>query len=150
MRLLAALTVGVALAGCASDSVRSVPSKGSLIPDYTLKLSPSISVALEKVVYWGALAGIAYLILDPLSPNWEIEEAPLGDKYIHFSLRMKRYYAGGAGEAQSIFQRRAKELMRLNGFDGYSVVEYQEGLDSSVIGSQRTAEGVILLIRKSN
>jgi hypothetical protein len=63
---------------------------------------------------------------------------------------MKRYYAGGAGEAQSIFQRRAKELMRLNGFDGYSVVEYQEGLDSSVIGSQRTAEGVILLIRKSN
>jgi hypothetical protein len=150
MRLLAALLAAVALASCASDSVRSVPSSGSLIPDYTLKISPSVGLALEKIVYWGALAGIAYLILDPLSPNWEIEEAPLGEDHVHFSLRMKRYYSGGAGEAQALFHRHAKEIMRLNGFDGYKVVEYTEGLDSSILGSQRTATGVIQLTRKAS
>jgi hypothetical protein len=88
-------------------------------------------------------------VLDPLAPNWDIEEAPLGDHHIHFSLRMKRYYAGGAGEAQSHFHRRAKELMRLNGFSGYRVVEYQESLESSVLGSQRTATGVVVLTGKT-
>jgi hypothetical protein len=126
----------------------SRPRKGTVIPATTLKLSPSISVALEKVVIWAGLAGAAYLVLDPLAPNWSIEEAPLGDQHVHFSLKMKRYYAGGAGEARAVFNRRAKELMRLNEFDGYEVMEYSESLDSSVIGSQRQAEGVILLTRK--
>ena len=98
---------------------------------------------------WGALAGAAYLVLDPLAPNWDIEEAPLGDDHVHFSLKMKRYYAGGAGEARAVFDRRAKELMRLNEFDDYQVVEYTESLDSSILGSQRKAEGVVLLTRKA-
>ncbi len=149
MRFAAILAASLALAACGSSSVRTIPSSGSLIPDYTLKMSPTISIALEKIVYWGALAGVAYMVLDPLSPNWEIEEAPLGENHIHFSLRMKRYYTGGAGEAQALLHRRAKELMRLNGFDGYQVVEYQESLDSSVIGSQRTATGVVKLTRKT-
>jgi hypothetical protein len=38
--------------------------------------------------------------------------------------------------------------MRENGFDSYSVVEYTEGLDSSVLGSQRVARGVIQLSRR--
>lgn len=138
------------LAACASDSVRSVPTSGSAIPDYTLKVSPSLAIGLEKIVYWGALAGIAYVILDPLAPNWEIEEAPLGEDHVHFSLRMKRYYSGGAGEAQALFHRHAKEIMRLNGFDGYKVVEYTEGLESSILGAQRTATGVVQLTRKAS
>jgi hypothetical protein len=148
MRFAAIVAAGLALGACGSSSVKSIPSTGTLIPNYTLQVAPSISVALEKIVYWGALAGIAYLVLDPLAPNWDIEEAPLGENHIHFSLRMKRYYAGGAGEAQALLHRRAKELMRLNGFDGYKVVEYQEGLDSSVLGSQRTAVGVVMLTRR--
>jgi hypothetical protein len=149
MRFAAILAAGLMLGACSSSSVKSIPSSGTMIPNYTLKVAPSISIALEKVVYWGALAGIAYLVLDPLAPNWDIEEAPLGENHIHFSLRMKRYYAGGAGEAQATFHRRVKELMRLNGFDGYKVVEYQESLDSSVLGSQRTAEGVVVLTKKT-
>ncbi|MBI4995853.1 MAG: hypothetical protein HZC22_02950 [Rhodocyclales bacterium] len=149
MRLAAAAAAALALCACGSSSVKSIPSSGTLIPNYTLQVAPSISVALEKVVYWGALAGIAYLVLDPLAPNWDIEEAPLGANHIHFSLRMKRFYAGGAGEAHSVFHRRAKELMRLNGFDGYKVVEYEEALESSVLGSQRTAVGVVMLTRKA-
>jgi hypothetical protein len=145
MRLAAVVAGCLALGACGSSSVKSLPSSGTAIPNYTLQVSPSISVALEKIVYWGALAGIAYYVLDPLAPNWEIEEAPLGENHIHFSLRMKRYYAGGAGEAQSLFHRRAKELMRLNGFGAYRVVEYEESLESSVLGSQRTATGVVVM-----
>jgi hypothetical protein len=148
MRLTAIMAACLALSACGSSSVKSIPSTGTTIPDYTFRMSPSISVPLEKVIYWGVLAGAAYYVLDPLAPNWEIEEAPLGENHIHFSLRMKRYYAGGAGEAQSLFHRRAKELMRLNDFSGYKVVEYQESLDSSVIGSQRTATGVVVLTGK--
>jgi hypothetical protein len=147
MRRAAVVALSVALCACGSTQ-KNIPSSGSLLPNAMLKVSPSISVALEKVVIWGTLAGVAYLVLDPLAPNWDIEEAPMGDSHIHFSLRMKRYYAGGAGEAQQIFRRRAKELTRLNGFDDYRIIEYHESLDSSVIGSQRTAEGVIVLTGK--
>jgi hypothetical protein len=147
MKRVAACISALALAACGSDSVKTYPSSGSLIPNYTLAMSPTTAVALEKIVVWGALAGAAYLVLDPLSPNWEIEEAPLDEHHVHFSLRMKRFYAGGAGEAQAVLARRAKELVRLNGFDGYKIVEYQEGLDSSVLGSQRTAVGVVKLTR---
>lgn len=153
MRRLAAISVVFALAACGGWEVPtrldgSLPRKGTIIPDSTLKLTPSTSIALEKIVNWGIYAGIAYLVTDPLAPNWHIEEAPLGESHVHFSLRMKRYYAGGAGEARAVFNRRAKEIAQLNGFDGYQVVEYTEGLESSVLGSQRTAEGVVRLTRK--
>jgi hypothetical protein len=150
VRRFVALALTLLIAACGTTSEKALPSQSrTLLPNARLKVSPSISVAVEKVVIWGMLAGTAYLVLDPFAPNWRIEEAPLGDEYIHFDLRMKRYYSGGAGEARAVFDHRAKELMRLNGFDGYQVVEYSESLDSSVIGSQRTAEGVVRLIRKS-
>ncbi|HZV55631.1 MAG TPA: hypothetical protein VFF82_11885 [Rhodocyclaceae bacterium] len=147
MRQAAILLASMALCAC-STTEKAIPSSGTLLPNASLKVSPSISVALEKIVIWGTLAGAAYLVLDPLAPNWKIEEAPLGDSHIHFSLQMKRFYTGGAGEARAVFNRRAKELMRLNDYDGYQVVEYSESLNSSVLGSQRTAEGVIRLTRK--
>ena len=61
---------------------------------------------------------------------------------------MKRYYSGGAGEARALFNRRARELMRLNDFDEYRVVEYSESLEASLFGSRRKAEGVIQLQHK--
>lgn len=118
---------------------------GSLIPNTSVKLGPSVSYPLEKIVYWGIYAAAAYLILDPLAPNWEIEETRFPENHVHFQMSMKRFYAGGAGEARAIFNRRAKELMREGGFSGYEIIEYSEGLDSSLLGSKRTAEGVIRL-----
>jgi len=138
------------LGGCSGlNSTGNLPRTGYLVPDKTLQISPSISIPLENLVIWGAYAGAAYLILDPLAPNWEIEEAPLPDNYIHFSLKMKRFYAGGAGEARVVFNRRAKELMQYGGFDAYQVMEYSEGLESSVLGSRRVSEGVVRLTRKT-
>ncbi|MDP1652692.1 MAG: hypothetical protein Q8L56_08210 [Rhodocyclaceae bacterium] len=134
------------VAGNTSEAIAKASTKligGPLIPDTVVQLGPAVSYPLEKLVYWGIYVGAAWLILDPLSPNWNIEEARLPENHVHFSMSMKRYYTGGAGEARVVFNRRAKALMREGGFGGYEIVEYSEGLDSSVLGSQRTAEGVI-------
>ncbi|MBI5900946.1 MAG: hypothetical protein HZB40_17210 [Rhodocyclales bacterium] len=154
-RLLAALALAGLLAGCGALNYPGptalsgpIPAQGPLIPDATLNLSNQVHIPLEKIVSWGLYAGAAWLILDPLAPNWEIEQADFPDQYFHLSLKMKRVYAGGAGEARMVFHQRAKDLMRRNGYEGYSVVEYNEGLESSVLGSQRFARGVIHLTRR--
>lgn len=126
-----------------------LPAQGPIIPDTTLNISKSMQLPLEKIVTWGMYAGAAWLILDPLAPNWEIEQASFPEKQYHLSLKMKRVYAGGAGEARQVFQQRARQLMRENGYDGFTIVEYEEGLDSSVLGSQRTARGVVKLTRRT-
>lgn len=102
---------------------------------------------LDKTVYWGAWVAAAYLVTDPWAPNWEIQEARFPENHVHFLMSMKRYYSGGAGEARQVFNRRAKELMRAGGYAGYEIVEYSEGMESSVLGAQRTVEGVIRLTK---
>ena len=139
---------GTGVVGNTSEAVAKTATKligGPLIPDTVVQLGPSVSYPLEKLVYWGIWVGAAWLILDPLSPNWNIEEARLPENHVHFQMSMKRFYAGGAGEARVVFNRRAKALMREGGYNSYEIVEYSEALDSSVLGSQRKAEGVIRL-----
>jgi len=137
-------------AGKTTEVVAKSTSKiigGPLIPDSVVQLGPSVAYPLEKLVYWGIYVGAAWLILDPLAPNWDIQEARFPENHMHFRMNMKRFYAGGAGEARVIFNRRAKEMMRAGGFSSYEVVEYSEGLESSVLGSQRTAEGVVRFMK---
>lgn len=141
------LAVGVATGPTWAIDTNWVPGDRPFIPDVIFKLSPSTTIALEKIVNWSIYAGVAYLVLDPLAPNWQVEAAPLGDNHVHLSMKMKRFHNGGAGEARAVFHRRAKELMRLNDFDAYKVLEYSEGMESSLLGSQRTAEGVVVLSR---
>lgn len=152
-RLLLAVFAGL-LSGCGAMNYPgpsaldgNFPAQGPILPDTALNLTKSVQVPLEKIVNWGLYAGVAWLILDPLAPNWEIEQASFPERHFHLSLKMKRVYAGGAGEARVVFHQRAKDLMRQNGFDNYAVVEYSEGLESSILGSQRVARGVIQLVR---
>jgi hypothetical protein len=164
-RLLLAALIGTLLSACAQNP-NAVDAKGlggktseviakagykiiggPLIPDTNVQLGPSVSYPVEKLVYWGIWVGAAYLILDPFAPNWKIEEARLPENHVHFDLAMKRYYAGGAGEARAVLERRAKTLMREGGYTGYDVVEYSEALDSSLLGGKRTATGVIRLTK---
>ena len=154
-RLILPTLLGVALSGCSSSGVFNrlgldgdFPRTGTLVPSGNIQLSPSISIATEKLVFWGAYVGVAYLILDPLAPNWSIQEAQMPNSHYHLALHMKRYYVGGAGEARVVFHRRAKELAQAEGFEGYQVLEYNEGMESSVLGTQRVAKGVILLTER--
>ncbi len=148
------LLSAIMLAGCSSfrvptDLEGNLPAKGSVIPTTNLKLTPTLSVPLDKLVYLGGYVAVAYLIIDPLAPNWEIQQAAFPDSQYSLSLQMKRYYSGGAGEARVVFHRRAKELMREGGYESYRVLEYTEGMESSVLGAQRVAEGVIQLTGKN-
>ena len=141
----------LALGGCTTypnSYTGLLPAQGPLVPDTTLNLTPSTTPTLESLVGLGVYVGAAYLVLDPFNPNWEIEEAVFPDHHYRLALKMKRFYAGGAGEARAVFHQRAKDLTRRNGFDGYQVLEYTESLGSSVLGSQRTSQGVIQLTRK--
>lgn len=150
MKLSSAIAIVSALAvvACSSTNVAGTwPKGGALIPDTNLHVAPGYTLPLEKLLYWGGVAAVAWYVTDPLAPNWEIREAAFPGDHYRLSLQMKRYYAGGAGEARVVFNRRAGELVRNGGFDGYQIVDYSEGMESSVIGSQRVAEGTIVLTR---
>ena len=89
-----------------------------------------------------------YVIYDPLAPNWEIEESKLNDNTYRFSLKMKRYHTGGAGESIQILKRRASQLQYEQGFAGYQILEYTEGIESQTIGARRMADGVVKLVQR--
>jgi hypothetical protein len=102
---------------------------------------------VDNVLYWSGYAAVASVVFDAFSPNWEIQEARFPGNHYQLLLQMKRTYSGGAGEARVVFNRRAKELMLAGGFDGYEVMEYSEGMESSLLGGQRNASGIIRLTR---
>ena len=147
--LVTAAIAATALLLGACSNTSTYPSSGSLIPATQLRVSPGYVLPLEKVVYWAGVAAVVYYVTDPLAPNWEIREAAFPDNQYRLSLNMKRYYAGGAGEARVVFNRRADELMRKGGFDGYQILDYSEGIESSVLGAKRVSEGIIFLTRRS-
>lgn len=109
----------------------------------------SAAARTESTVASALLAiGAIYLVYDPLAPNWEIEESRLNEDTYRFSLKMKRYHTGGAGESIQILKRRAGKLQYEQGFAGYQILEYTEGIDSQTIGARRMAEGTIKLVQR--
>ena len=139
------ILLAVTLAAC-NTSPKTFPSSGSYVSNDSIQLTPNLNIPLEKLVFWGAYAGIAYLVFDPLTPNWSIEEAQLSATHYHLNMHMKRFYAGGAGEARQAFGQRAEDIAHAIGASGFEIVEYSEGIESSVLGSRRTAQGVIRLV----
>ena len=127
------------LAACSSGS--------SIIPNKTIYLTSRASISLASVATGAAVLGAANLIYDPLAPNWEIEETRVSEDSYRFSLKMKRYHTGGAGEALQILKRRAAQLQQEQGFASYQIMEYTEGIDSQTIGARRIADGVIRLVQ---
>ncbi|MCK6396109.1 hypothetical protein [Zoogloea sp.] len=93
-------------------------------------------------------AGVAvYALVDPLAPNWTVQEARLGEERYRLVLRMKALHSGGDGEARQVFARRAAQLASQPGFAGYDVTAWEEGIDSNRPFSQRVALGEIRLRR---
>lgn len=140
---LALVSAVLALSGCSSTSSGSSP----LIPDKAIQLTAGTAVSMSTVVAAAALGVVAYMVYDPLAPNWEIEESRLNDSTYRFSMKMKRYHTGGVGESIQILKRRASQLQYEQGFGSYQIMEYSEGIDSQTIGARRVAEGVVRLVR---
>jgi hypothetical protein len=149
VRLAAACLAATMTAGCAaiSSNPSTIDAFGNpvstLIPNKTLNLTPALGLSIENILLGAAL----YWAVDPLAPNWQLEQAPLGPDRVRISLRKKRFTSGGDGEAAQIFARRAEQVVRTGGYAGYTVMEYTEGIESSLPLAQRVAQGVVQLNR---
>lgn len=141
---VSAILLAAALAGCGSVS-GTYPRDSAIIPAASFQITETYALSLEKLVFYAGAAGLAYLVLDPLAPNWRIEEVRLAPGQYQLKLSMKRVHTGGDGEARQVFQRRADQLVREGGFAGYEILRYSEGIESGLV-AQRVSEGVIRLI----
>ena len=150
IEIAALCLIAAATAGCASMiSHGPAATDGSglpvstLIPNQALQITPRLSLSAENIVVI-ALLGWA---VDPLAPNWQLAQTPLGADRVRISLRKKRFSSGGDGEAKQLFARRAEQLAHEGGYAGYKVIEYTEGIESTLPIAQRVAQGVIALAR---
>jgi hypothetical protein len=137
----AAMIAAACLAGCGGSP---------LIPNETIQLTAKTSLSLSSLATAAVVGAAIYLVYDPLAPNWEIEESKLSPDVYRFSMKMKRYHTGGAGESVQILKRRASQLQYENGFSSYQILEYTEGIDSQTIGARRMAEGTIRLVQRQD
>ncbi len=147
MRALAATVLvggALTLAGCGSPGSNPSP----LVPDKIIQLTSETSVKLSSLANAAVVAAAIYVVFDPLAPNWEVEEQRLSDNVYRLSMKMKRFHTGGAGESIQVLKRRASTLQELNGYHGYQIVEYSEGIDSQTLGARRVAAGVIRLVQQ--
>jgi len=170
MRVFSSLTVLVLVSACGTIDWRVPPSAENdgvdhaftQSPNPTLSRNPVQAVALvgaagyavgeyaSNAAYLGfgaAAAVAAYVVYDPLAPNWTIEEKILDGESYRLSMRAKSFRVGGDGESGLILRRRALQLQRERGFPAYRLLEYSEGIESSTPFTHRYAEGVIQLVR---
>ncbi len=138
-RALAASLAALGLAACADLQPKEValPVAGALlVKDAGFLKVPMIAAAVA-----------AYVVIDPLAPNWTIEESRQSDERYILALRHKAIHNGGDGEARQVFSRRAAQLAGQAGFGAYEVVSWQTGIDSSRPFAQRVAYGELRLVR---
>lgn len=145
-RCAALLVLAVLASGCNTPGTKGSP----IVPDKEIKLTPGFGVKLADIAAGALVLGVIHLVYDPLAPNWEIEETRLSDDTFRFSLKMKRFHTGGAGESMQILRRRAGQLQGELGFGGYQLMEYSEGIDSQTLGARRVAEGTIRLVQRQS
>lgn len=146
-RILSSLALALAVAACGNTQTKMIPSTGSILPNSTLQIGPTIAYSVEEIVVAGAAAALLYVIYDPLAPNWNIEEKRLSDDTYYLALRAKSFRVGGDGEAVQIIKRRAVQLQREKGYTGYRLLDYSEGIESSTPLTHRVSEGTIQLVK---
>jgi hypothetical protein len=122
----------------AGDSVKTI------VPNKSVSLTPSLHLPLEGLLLGAAL----YWVVDPLSPNWRIEQTRLGENTFRIALRRKPFASGGEGEAMQTFQRRAEQIAQELGYTSYLTLEFSEGIESTLPVAQRVAQGVIRLTKQ--
>jgi len=129
---VAALT---AVAGCKSIEGTSP----ALIPNKALAVSRSLTIPLDTLI----LAAAVVVVVDPLAPNWHIEQQALGDGRYAFALTKKRFSTGGDGEAMPILRRRLDQLAGKHGYPAYAILTYAEGIESRMPVAQRVTQATV-------
>jgi hypothetical protein len=105
-----------------------------------------MNVSRAAIFCWALFAaGCTTVEGEDLFANWKIEQLQLDDNHYRVALIKQRFSTGGDGEAMQIFYRRAADITRERGAKEYRVVEYTEGIESSLPIAQRVARGVIEL-----
>ena len=133
----AALAVALVLAGGCQSIDGPSPV---LIPNRELVLSRSLSIPADVL----ALAVNTLVVLDPLAPNWRIEQSELGANRYAFALKRKRFSSGGDGEAMQVLQRRIEQIAREQGYARFELIAFTEGIDSSFpVVAQRVSHGLV-------
>ena len=145
----AVLVLGLLTAACGSTQTKTIPSSGSLLPNATVQIGPTIAYSVEQIAVAGAAAALLYVVYDPLAPNWRIEERPLNEDTYVLSLRAKSFRVGGDGEAIQIVKRRALQLQREKGYGAYRILDYSEGIESATPLTYRVSEGTVQLVRSA-
>jgi hypothetical protein len=121
-----------------------------MIADKSVQLTSGMQISYATLAA-AAIAGVVvWYIADPLAPTWSIARRKLADDRYRIDLRQKRLAVGGDGEAQQVFHRAAEALAEENGFSGYTVVSYTEGIESGPVLGQRVSRGIVLLTSAYN
>jgi hypothetical protein len=92
---------------------------------------------------WTAVIGVAYVVIDPLAPNWEIHETKLSDTRYLIDMRKKRVTTGGDGESIDLFHRQAGQIAAGAKAPGYTILSWNEGVESVFPIARRWSRGVI-------
>ncbi len=145
MKKAAPLLLALALlGGCSSATKTATP----LLGNNALQLTATRAIPMFDIAS-AAIAILAIqLIFDPLAPNWEIEETRVSEDTYRYSLKMKRYHTGGAGESMQVLKRRISQVQQELGYGGYQLMEYSEGIESQTLGARRYAEGTVKLVQR--
>jgi hypothetical protein len=109
----------------------------------------STHLSSNKLLSYAGVAAVAYIVFDPIAPNWQIDEAKLAEDRYVLQLRMKHFHTGGDGESRVVFNRRAEQLASDNGYASYQILSYSEGIKSTLPAAQRVSEGVIQLVARN-
>ena len=114
-----------------------------IIPDETIHLTSTIAWPLADVLMTVAVIGVLYVVMDPLAPNWEIHETKLSDVRYRIEMRKKRVTTGGDGESIDLFHRQAEQIAAQLKAPGYTIVSWNEGVESEFPIARRWSRGEI-------
>jgi hypothetical protein len=144
-RLLCSVLCLASLAACHRIGLDN-PVRGSLLPSGNLRLTPHFNVSYVDMVLIGGAVALVYDVVDPMAPAWEIQETRREGNLVSYRLSMQRISSGGEGEARLVLARRAAELARERGMQGYQLIHYTESIDSRLFLPRRMAEADVALI----
>ena len=100
--------------------------------------------------YGLATMAVAYWIVDPRAPNWDVHMDVMENNHYAIQLKTKSFTNGGDGEARLVLRNAAEQLVSQERALGYEIVRYEEGLENEFLGGRRYANAVIRLRLRPN